>query len=180
MPTPLQVGGRCLTNQLAASHAHLVSPAGPQDSLALSTPSGPEMRTQSSSCPGRERVPCSSWGLPRARPVVRTRGTHGSKPNAELQNLGSFLRRGRWEMHTQPPPAGRPTTLRLCPVSLRPGNPVGGRLCFHPRRVSRGDQSQGSGSVLTARMYHSLDSHGQTPCGHPAVPESVGTQPLPP
>lgn len=57
VPAPLQVGGRCLTNQLAASHTHLVSPADPQDSLSLSTPSGPEMRTQSLSCPGHEHVP---------------------------------------------------------------------------------------------------------------------------
>ena len=108
MPTPLQVGGRCLTNQLAASHAHLLSPADPQDSLSLSTPSGPETRTRSSSCPGCERVPCGSRGLPRDRPEVRSRGTRGSKLKAELQNIRSFMSRGQRETHTQPAPAGRP------------------------------------------------------------------------
>ena len=80
--------------------------------------------------------------------------------------------------HTAPSfgAAHNPPPLPRVPAA---GEPSGGRLCFHPRRVSQGDQSQGPGSVLTARMYHSLDSHGQTPCGHPAVPESVGTQPLP-
>ena len=155
VPTPLQAGGRCLTNQLAASHAHLVSPADPQDLLSLSMPSGPKTRTRSSSCSGHERVPCSSRGLPRDRPEIRTRGTCGSKSKAKLQNLQSFMRRGRWETHTQPPPAGQPTTPT--PAQCPCGWGALGGLCFQPWRVNWGDGSQGPGSVLTARMYRGLD-----------------------
>lgn len=150
MPTPLQVGGHCLTNQLAASHAHLLSPADPQDSLSLSTPSAPETRTWSSSCPGRERVPCGSRGLPRDRPEVRSRGTHGSKSKAELQNLRGFMSRGQRETHTQPAPAGRPRPPPRphAPAAREPwegletvsqlGRPISGaRICAERKDVLR-------------------------------------------
>lgn len=70
-------------------------------------------------------------------------------------------------MHTQPPPAGQPTTPTPAPCPC--GRGALGGLCFQPWRVNWGDRSQGPGSVLTARMYHGLDdSHTidttRTPC----------------
>ena len=176
MPTPLQVGGRCLTNQLAASHAHLLSPADPQDSLSLSTPSGPETRTRSSSCPGCERVPCGSRGLPRDRPEVRSRGTRGSKLKAELQNIQSFMSRGQRETHTQPAPAGRPRLppwprapaarepwegLFPAPVSQL-GRPISGaRICAERKDVLR--MTVTAIDHAAALQSPSLSAHGPFP-----------------